>query len=57
MSELVGMGWVPHHSGVVFLPSSLTPAAVASHTHHPLNEQLLVGVGMGAVVLSVVVWP
>jgi hypothetical protein len=39
---------VPRRSGVVVLPSSLPPAAVASRTRHPPYKQLLVGMGLGA---------
>jgi hypothetical protein len=54
--ELVGMGWVPHH--LVWSSSLLAPPAViASRTCHPPYEQLLVGMGVGATVLGVVVCP
>jgi hypothetical protein len=42
---------------MVVLPSWLPPAAVASRTHHPPYEQLLIGMGVGAAVLGVVIWP
>jgi len=52
---LIGMGWVPCHSAVVFCPPLLTPAAVANHTCHPPHEQLLIGMGVGTIALSIIV--
>ena len=52
---LIGVGWVPCCSVVVFCPPLLLPMAIANHTHHPPYEQLLVGMGVGTMVLSIVV--
>ena len=52
---LVGLGWVPCCSAVVFCPPLLTPAAVANCTCHPPHEQLLIGMGVGTVALGVIV--
>ena len=51
---LVGVGWVPCRSVVVFRPPSLTPATIANRTHHPSYEQLLVGMGVGAMAIGIV---